>query len=87
MNSRDAYQSWQEKSRSVEISDEFAKGVMKQISLHEAQPWAAKPGLEMFQRWLEWVAHRPLVQAALLVVALIAGAARLLATWQIILSI
>jgi len=87
MNSRDAYQSWLEKSRSVELSGGFAHGVMKQIALHERQRLEAKPGLEIFQRWLEWVAHRPVVKAALLVVALIAGTVRLLATWQIILSL
>jgi hypothetical protein len=86
MNSHDAYQSWLAMSRSVEPSAGFAQDVMKQISLDNRRPGTAKPGLEIFQRWLEWVTHRPLVQAALLVVALIAGAARLLVTWQIILS-
>jgi hypothetical protein len=87
MHSRDAYQTWLVKSRSVQLSDGFAQGVMKQISRDAEQRQAAMPDRELFQRWLEWVAHHPLVQTALLVGALIAGAARLLATWQIILSL
>jgi type VI protein secretion system component VasK len=86
MNNREAYESWLEKCRHVEFSGEFTHSVMKQVSLHEQQLRTAKPGLEMSQRWLEWMAHHPLVRVALLVVALIAGAVRLLATWQIILS-
>ncbi len=86
MNNRDAYQSWLEARRRLEPSAGFEKGVMKQISPPGPAPRAAKPGPELFQRWLEWVARHPLVKAALLVVALLAGAARLLATWQIMLS-
>jgi hypothetical protein len=87
MNNREAYESWLEKCRNVEFSGEFIQRVMKQVSLHEQQQqWTAKPGLEMSQRWLEWVALHPSVRVALLVVALIAGAVRLLVTWQIILS-
>jgi len=86
MNSDDAYQAWLEKRRSVAVSDEFVRGVMNRISLDERQPWAAPSNLERLQRWLEWVAHRPLVKATLLVVALIAGAARLLVLWQLVFS-
>ena len=86
MNNDDAYQAWLEQRRSVAVSDEFARGVMNRISLADQQPWGAPSHLERLQRWLEWVAHRPLVKATLLVVALIAGAARFLALWQIVFS-
>ena len=86
MNSEDAYQAWLERRRSVAVSDEFARGVMNRISLSDQQPWAAPSHLERLQRWLEWVAHRPLVKAMLLVVALIAGATRLLVLWQLVFS-
>jgi hypothetical protein len=85
MNNTDAYQSWLERNRNVDLSAGFANGVLQRISLDERRS-AAQPGREMLPRWLEWVAHRPLVQAALLVVALVAGASRLAATWLIILS-
>jgi hypothetical protein len=86
MNSRNGYSSWLQKRRNVEISTQFAHVVMKQVSLHEQQQRTANPELKMFQCWLERMAHHPVVKVALLVVALAAGAARLLATWQIILS-
>ena len=86
MNSDDAYQAWLEQRRSVAVPDEFARGVMNRISLPDRQSWVAPANLERLQRWLEWVAHRPLVKATLLVVALIAGAARLLVMWQIVFS-
>jgi len=86
MNSRDGYESWLEKRRNTELSAEFADGVMKQVSLHEQQQRTANSELKTFQGWLQRVAHHPLAKVALLVVALAAGAIRLLATWQIILS-
>jgi hypothetical protein len=86
MNNRDAYQSWLEKRRSVEVAGGFAQRVRQQISRDKEPRRAAMPGRELFQRWLDWVAHHPLVQTALLAVALVAGAARLLATWQVLFS-
>ena len=86
MNNPEAYQSWLEKKRSVGVSDGFARGVMKQISIQGPPRWAVKPGLAKGQRWLEWVTHHPLIKAALLVVALLVGAVRLLLTWQLLLS-
>jgi type VI protein secretion system component VasK len=86
MNNRTDYDSWLKKRRSVELSSDFAHAVMKQVALHERERRTANPELEMFRRWLERMAHHPLVKLALLVVALVAGIARFLATWQIVLS-
>jgi hypothetical protein len=82
MNSRDPYQSWLEKCRNVEVSSEFSKGILEQISLSEPKQHAPT----LIQRWIEWVSLHPLIKAAILIVALAVSAARMLATLEIILS-
>ena len=58
---------------------------MDRISLYEQKQRETKPGWEM-SRWLEWVSLKPLMQTALIIVGLLVGAARLIASLQIILS-
>lgn len=82
MNSRDTYQSWLEARRSVGVSDGFQNAVMKRVSALGRGRRA--PGA--LHRWLEWVSVRPLIQAAILAAALLLGAARMVATLQIVLS-
>jgi len=82
MNSTDPYQSWLEMCRNVEVSGEFSKGILAQISISE--PKQHEPTL--IQRWMEWVSIHPLLKAAILIVALGVSAARMLGTLEIILS-
>ena len=84
MNKNNSYQSWLEKRRSTELSQEFSKDVLARISLYEQQR-ASKPGWDM-ARWLEWISMRPVVQTALILAGLVLGAARWLAALEIIFS-
>jgi len=85
MNNNDSYAAWLEKRRTVEPSSDFNKNVLTQISLVAQMKSEAKPGWEL-ARWLEWISLRPLIQAALVIVGFVAGMARLVAIFQIILS-
>ena len=86
MNNNNSYQSWLENGRDIELSPEFSKNVLQQISLYERKRRATRPAWEVAWGWVEWISVRPLVRTAVILAGLIAGAARLLATLQIILS-
>ena len=82
MNNRETYQSWLVERRSVGAPDGFSNKVKERISAcgqHHRAPGA-------LHRWVEWVSVHPFIQAALLVTALFLGAARMLATLEIVLS-
>jgi hypothetical protein len=86
VDSPDPFSSWLAAKRSVAVSQEFSSDVMRQIALCEENRRTAYSGREMLQRWLDWVSLRPVLKAALLCGALLAGAARIYATLQIIFS-
>ena len=89
MNENDPYAAWLNQRRAVEPSPEFAQKVLAQIALAPQKQRAPRP-VWPWDRWLEWILDwislRPLLQAALLVIGLVAGMARLAAIFQIILS-
>jgi hypothetical protein len=87
MNNNDPYRSWLEKSRNIEISQDFSREVMARISGYEharGEGTTRKP--DLLPWWLEWVSLHPVVQTALIVAGLLLGVARLVVSLQIILS-
>ena len=84
MNKTEAFQAWLEKSRVPDVSAGFSASVLRRISAPEPRRSTAQAGRALLRRWLDWLAPRPLAQAALLLAGLLAGAAQALATLQVL---
>jgi hypothetical protein len=86
MNSGDdPYQSWLEHRRNIEISSDFSREVMARISELESRDMATSKR-DFLHGCLEWISLHPAVQAAIFVVGLLLGLARLLISSHIVLS-
>lgn len=86
-NSNDPYQAWLEKSRNIEVSPGFSRGVMARISGCENERGEeSMRKRDLLRGWLEWISLHPVVQTALIATGLILGVARWVLSSQIILS-
>jgi hypothetical protein len=85
MNENDPYQSWVGKRRGVVFHDAFSKKVVEQILRNDQVARQPKPKWGI-GRWIESIPMRPGMQAAMLAIALLAGALRLILVLQIVLS-
>jgi hypothetical protein len=85
MNENDPYQSWVQKRQRVVFPDGFSQKIVGQILRNEQATRQPKPK-RVLSPWIEWISLRPIMQTAIIAIAFLAGALRLILILQIVFS-